>query len=235
MSQAVSNWFVPNMWEGGECWIIGGGVSLPRQFGVPESIIQKVMNKELTMEAYSDYFKPLHDKNVIGTNVAYLLGNWVSVLYFCDLAFYRENGKQLLEGFKNLKVTDTGNMPASKAYEHRNIKKLRRDTQQGISDYADCLRWNHNAGGGAINLAFHFGVKRILLLGFDMCADKFGKTHWHSGLPNYRITTDKDFGVFLKSFEFIARDAKIRHIEILNVNPDSALNEFPKVNLKDVL
>lgn len=234
MSPPVGNWFVPLMWVDDECWIIGGGSSLPRQFGVSESIIEKVMNKELTMSAYSDYFKPLHDRNVIGTNVAYMLGDWISVLYFCDLPFYRENIEQL-SNFKNLKVTDTSNLPASKAYEHRNIKKLKRDVLFGISDYVDSLRWNHNAGAGAINLACHFGVKRILLLGFDMKADENGKTHWHSGLPNYRITSEKTFKNFLKCFPEIAKDAKIRHIEILNVNLDSAIKEFPKVSLKDVL
>ena len=234
MTPPIGNWFVPLMWKDDECWIIGGGSSLPRQFDVPESIIKKVMNKELSMAAYSDYFKPLHDRNVIGTNVAYMLGHWISVLYFCDLAFYRENNKQL-SNFKNLKVTDVGNLPASKTYEHRNIKKLKRDTSFGISGYHDSLRWNHNAGAGAINLACHFGVKRILLLGFDMKSDKNGKTHWHSGLPNYRITTDKTFKKFLLCFPSIAIDAEIRHIEILNVNLDSKINVFPKVSLKDVL
>jgi len=234
MTPPVGNWVIPRMWDSGECWIIGGGLSFPRQFGVPESIIKKVMNKELTMSAYSDYFKPLHDRNVIGTNVAYLLGDWISVLYFCDLRFYRENIKQL-ENFKNLKVTDTGNLPASKAYEQRNIKKLKRDTLFGLSEYADSLRWNHNAGAGAINLAFLFGVKRILLLGFDMKADKYGNTHWHTGLVNYGITTQATFKKFVKCFPDIANDAARNHVEIINVNPDSAIIEFPKVSLKDVL
>ena len=175
MSPPVSNWFVPRMWDNGECWIIGGGISLPRQFGVPESLIKKVTNRELTMAAYSEYFKPLYDCNVIGTNVAYLLGDWISILYFCDHSFYREN-IDALQSFKNIKVTDVGSLPASKAYEQRNIKKLKRDTNRGISDYTDSLRWNHHAGGGAINLAVHTGVKKIYLLGFDMKADKNGKT-----------------------------------------------------------
>jgi hypothetical protein len=235
MSPPVSNWFVPRMWNNGECWIIGGGPSLPRQFGVPESIIQKVMNKELTMAAYSKYFKPLHDKNVIGTNVAYLLGDWVSIMYFCDHRFYLENIEQL-HRFKNVKVTDVGSLPPSRAYEHRNIKKLKRDTNYGISDYTDTIRWNHNAGAGAINLAVHLGVKRIMLLGFDMKADKNGNTHWHSGLPNYARPTDKvSFDKFLGCFAHIAIDAEIRHVEILNVNPDSAIKEFKKVTLKEVL
>lgn len=235
MSAPVGNWFVPRMWNDGECWILGGGSSLPRQFGVPESVIEKVMNKELSMDAYSEYFKPLHDRHVIGTNVAYLLGSWISVLYFCDLPFYREN-IHLLHNFKNLKVTDTGNLPASQAYEQRNIKKLKRDTRYGLTDYTDAIRWNHNAGGGAINLAAHFGVKRIMLLGFDMKADDYGKTHWHAGLPNYHKATESlSFWKFMKSFPQIAIDAERKHIEIINVNPDSAIKEFPKVNLKDVL
>ena len=50
MSPPVGNWFVPRMWNDGECWILGGGSSLPRQFGVPESVIEKVMKFKMTSE-----------------------------------------------------------------------------------------------------------------------------------------------------------------------------------------
>ncbi len=233
--KTIGTWFVPRMWDDGECWIIGGGSSLPRQFGVPESIIKKVMEKKITVAAYSDYFKPIHDRHVIGTNAAYFLGDWISILYFGDLPFFRENKYQLYN-FLNLKVTSAGNLPVENSYEHKNIKKLKRDLRYGLSEYGDTIRWNGNAGGGAINLAAHLGVKRILLLGFDMKANEKGQTHWHVGLPNYLKPTEPlAFFKFLKSFPAIASDAKRRHIEILNVSEDSALDVFPKVKLKDVL
>lgn len=235
MSEVKNKWLVPKMWEDGECWILGGGPSLPRQFGVPEETITEVAEKKSSMDKYSNYLSPIHDKHIIGTNVSYLLGNWVSVLYFCDLPFFRSN-KHLLYNFHNLKITDTGNMPTKNAYQHKRIKKLRRDNRYGISMNPSILKWNHHAGGGAINLAALFGCKRILLLGFDMKPDDSGRTHFHSGLANYPgPTRDITFTRFLKSFPQLAEDAKRHKIEILNVCPESAITSFPKVQLKDVL
>ena len=231
----MSKWEVPRMWEGGECWIIGGGPSLPHQFGVSEDVIQKVRDEVIPMSVYSEYMEPLYNKHVIGTNIAYMLGNWVSVCYFCDLPFFRNNKYKLLD-WHNLKVTDTGNMPVKEYYLHRNIKKLKRNNKYGLDPDPDCIRWNRNSGGGAIDLAVHFGCKRILLLGFDMRVDNDGQTHFHSGLPSYaNPTLERTFTRFLKAFPFIADDAKKLGVEILNVNSDSALEDFKKVRLEDVL
>ena len=128
MSKATGNWFVPRMWEGGTCWIIGGGPSFPRQFGVPEKHIRQVMENKVPINTYSPYFKQIHNKHVIGTNVAYLLGDWISILYFGDLPFYRNN-MLALHDFHNLKVTDTGNLPQQNPealLNHKRIKKLNR-------------------------------------------------------------------------------------------------------------
>jgi hypothetical protein len=238
MSKATGNWFVPRMWDFAECWILGGGISMPRQFGVPEKVIQAVREQKKPITAYNKYFKALHEKHIIGTNVAYKLGHWISVLYFGDLPFYRNNMLDL-HTFYNLKITDTGNLPNQNPeviQNHNRIKKLIRDVQPGLSEDPKKLRWNHNAGAGAINLASLFGAKRILLLGFDMKADSNGHTHWQTGRPGYRHDTEqKHFDRFLKCFSKIAVDAARLGIEILNVNPDSALDDFPKVSLKEVL
>src|SRR5690606_37197584 len=108
---------------------------------------------------------------------------------------------------------------------------LKRDYRSGISDKRDTICWNNNSGAAAINLAALAGAKRILLLGFDMLPEK--STHWHSLYGDVR-THRNTFNRFLKHFPNIARDAKKRRIEILNVSPNSAIEDFPKVSLKDV-
>ncbi len=234
----MGNWFVPRMWEDGECWIIGGGYSLPRQFGIPKKVIQDVMSLKKPVSAYSPYLEEIHGKHIIGTNIAYKLGDWISVLYFGDLPFYRNNMLNL-HNFHNLKVTDTGNLPQQNAEalaNHQRIKKLRRDMQSGLSENPEVIRWNHNCGAGAINLAVLFGVKRIILLGFDMNANKHGDTHFHAGTPGYfKPAEQKCWNRYLPVFSKISLDAKRLGVEILNVSPDSAIEEFPKVELKEVL
>ena len=74
-------WQVPKMWEGGECWIIGGGPSMPLQFGVPEDVVRGVLAGQLPFSTYSPFLSPIHDKHVIGINAAFLLGPWLDVIF----------------------------------------------------------------------------------------------------------------------------------------------------------
>ncbi len=228
------HWEPPELWPDGECWILGGGASLPRQFGIPEEVIQNVESSKDPLSIYSEYLKPIHDKHVIGTNLAFMLGNWISALYFADTTFFRVYRKEILK-FPNLKVTCVNHIDKNLLPLTRNIKRMKRDNQAGLSKRQDTINWNYNSGAAAIDFAAHLGVKRINLLGFDM-KPVDDRTHWHEGFQCYlKPTKDHVFKRFLKMFPIIAIHAKIRGIEILNVNPDSAIEDFPKVSLKEVL
>lgn len=230
----MSYWKPPKMWEDGECFILGGGSSLPRQFGVPEELIKKVESKEEPITRYSEYMKPIHDKHVIGTNISFLLGNWISCLYFADRTFFRIHRKEINK-FHNLKVTCSNSLDKNLLPASRNIKRMKRDNSIGLGNKPDTINWNYNSGTAAIDFAAHVGVKRIMLLGFDMKPHN-GRTHWHSGFQSYeKPTMDRVFERFLKVFPKIESDAKRRGIEILNVNEDSAIDSFKKVKLNDVL
>lgn len=223
------------MWEGGQAWIIGGGSSMPRQFGIPDEVIENVNSKQNPLSTYSDYLSLLHTEHVIGVNMAFMLGDWISVFYFCDSQFYRVH-KDDIDKFPNLKATCVSHLPRNLLPGTGNIKRLRRDNRFGISSNREVIQWCHNSGCAAINFAVHTGVKRILLLGFDMMPDPGGATHWHKGYPLYKKEMSE--GVFtrmLRMFPTIARDAKKKKIEILNVNPDSAIKDFPRVSLKEVI
>ena len=224
------------MWVGAECWIIGGGPSMPAQFGVPSNIMQDVMEGKLPLSAYSPYFSQLHGKHVIGTNIAFMLGPWLSMMYFGDKSFFKRYKAQLAE-WRNIKITHTHLTPPDLPY-HKNIRKIRAVTnKQGLSSDPTEVRWNLNSGAAAINIAVHTGAKRIYLLGFDMCADLGKNTHWHAQykqLFNFK-TSNSVFKRHLIGFPEIAKDAKRMGVEILNINKRSAIQAFPKVHLKEVL
>jgi hypothetical protein len=223
-------WTIPKMWSG-DCWIIGGGNSMLKQFDIPAELITKVEKGEDSLSAFSPYLSVLHSKNVIGTNAAFMLGSWVSVAYFCDANFFRENLAEYL-AFKNLKVTCSSSIPKEVAHLALNVKRVKRDYKSGISPHPDTICWNHNTGGAAINFAIWAGATRILLLGFDMDPEA-DKTHWHN---LYSQKTNKvAFDRFQRYFPAIAEQAKQRGVEILNLSPDSKLEAFPKLSLKEVL
>lgn len=228
-------WKVPPMWEGGDVWIIGGGPSIPKQFGIPEEVVQSVIKGTSPPSVYSPYMSLLHDKHVIGINVAYLIGNWIDMIFFGDIGFFlkHQNG---LAAFPGLKVSCH---PQADSYDW--IKYTPRDKEhpRGISDNPRMASWNGNSGSAAISIAANAGAVRIILLGFDMKMDSSKKKHWH-GL--YGVTTGNPkrpphmpFDRHLRGFPEIARDAKKRGIEILNCCPDSAIKEFPKFSLKELL
>ena len=228
-------WKVPHIWLGGDVWIIGGGPSVPKQFDVPEEVIQSVVRKTSLPNVYSPYMSYLHDKHVIGVNAAYTIGNWMDIIFFGDKSFFLSNEKQLA-AYPGMKVSChecVNNLEWCKYVAHDTSHRT------GISLDQRMVSWNNNSGAAAISLAAHLGAKRIILLGFDMTLDS-GKQHWHSLYPNSannkqgrQIKTP--FERHLLGFPAIASDAKKLGIEILNANPNSAITCFPKVTVKELM
>jgi hypothetical protein len=236
-------WDVPAIWKDGECWIIGGGPSMPRQFDIPEEVIRDVMAWKKKPSAYSEYLKPIHDRHVIGVNNAYQIGTWIDAVFFGDCAWYLVH-RTALANWQGMKVTCCIRFAQRAAKEMEGIRYLTRDKghSHGISTRKSCVAWNGNSGAAAISLAVHFGVKRIILLGFDMDLDMNGVSHWHgkhgppsSNPPKIQRKRVPPFPRHLRGFPEVAKDADELGVEILNASPDSKIEVFRKVTVKDVL
>jgi hypothetical protein len=225
-------WVIPKIWNDSEVWILGGGPSMPRQFGVPEEVIQQVLNGQSPPSVYSPYLYPIHSRNVIGINASYMIGDWMKVIFFGDKGFF-ESHRRSLAKYPGLVVTCA--QPNSHRYGDYGIKVVKRDGMKaGISPDPNTVRWNHNSGAAAISLAYHLGAKRINLLGFDMKRDEVSnKTHWHAAYN--KTLKDKTFERHLRGFPQIAADAKKLGIEVINVSPESAIQSLPKATLKEVI
>ena len=233
------SWKIPRIWEGGECWIIGGGQSMCKQFGIPHKIVQSVMKGESKPDVYSPYLSAIHKEHVIGINMSFQIGNWIDIMFFGDGSYFLNNKNQLAE-FPGLKVCCD---PKVKKYDW--IKMVDRDLNKprGLSSILGKVSWNGNSGAAAINFAVHLGCKKIMLLGFDMKLTEKNQQHWHNLYGRQsRLDDPKDkkirnlpFDKHLRGFPFILEDAKKLGVEIINVNPDSAIECFRKVNLSDVL
>jgi len=233
-----NSWKVPSMWEGGEVWILGGGPSLPRQFGVPEDVIKKVYSGDLTPGAYSEYMQAIHEKHVIGINMAFKIGNWIDMVFFGDNKFYLQS-RQDIAKFPGLKVTCHTNFKNTNHNEK--IKYLQKDKSKpkGITEHRGKVSWNANSGAAAISVAANAGAKRIILVGFDMTLDEGNNQHWHKF---YQVKGSKPrdekklpFNRHLSGFEQIAKDAKKKGIEIINASPSSKITQFKKVSVKELI
>lgn len=218
---------------------------MPREFGVPETIIESVVSGNATPAAYSPYMTAIHDRHVIAINVAYMIGTWIDMVFFGDNRFYVMHREQLAQ-FPGLKVTCNPKLRAPRFQRDENIKFIPRDAQHklGISNSPRTVSWNNNSGAAAISVAANMGVRRIILLGFDMRLSDDQKQHWHS-LYRVRQMEGKrvkkppivhlPFKRHLRCFPHIAREAKARNIEIINASPDSAIEDFRKMTVQQIL
>lgn len=214
----MESWNIPKIWDNGDCWIIGGGKSIAEQFNIKSN--------ENDLSKLSPYFREIHNKHVIGVNVAFMFGNWIDVCFFGDDIFYNKQ-QEKINSFAGLKITcaiEWQNIPNS-------IKWVKRDSiRSGLSSKNDCLNWNENSGAAAINLAVLLGAKRIFLLGFDM-KQVNDSSHFHNVYGN----TKPPFERHLKGFRDIAKDAEKLGVKIINCSPDSAIECFEKMTVKEAL
>jgi hypothetical protein len=231
-------WNVPKIWKGQDVWIIGGGPSLTSTFSIPDDIVTKVRNKELPLSAYSPYMESIHNKHVIGINVAYKLGNWVDMMFCGDTKFLLEQKMGLYE-FTGLCVTcspEGSKTPWIKFLERIN------GTRMAITQEKSRIVWNQTSGAAAINLAVHLGARRIILVAFDMNLTD-NKQHWHNA---YRKgSADITKAELPKKTKVLARHKEpfpaIKTaltklgIEIYNISPNSLITCIEKKTLEELL
>lgn len=206
-------WTPPRLWEGGTAYIIGGGPS--------------VKEEDLSI---------IKNKRIIGVNDAYKLGPWVDICWFGDWKWWVWNRKDIKANYKGLVVTCCNSnkmMGDPRAADDTRIKIMKRAGKHGILKAANLIAWNFCSGSSAINFAYHLGVKRIVLIGFDMQRVN-GAKNWH----DYHHRENFDEGSYLRYlrvYQHIARDARLLDLEIINTSMVSKIDHFPKMSLGDAV
>ena len=197
--------FVDNLWEGETAYIIGGGPSL---------------------QGFD--FSKLIGSNVIAINKAIYSFPAAQILYWTDNRFYTWY-KNDIDNFGCLKYTiKTGSLYAD------DIKILRKGAVHGLEEPKDTLAHGNNSGYAAINLAYHLGAKRIVLLGFDMANDG-DLTHYHDGYPTQGTANNVYHDKFLPGFKSLASGLRKKQIQVFNASVYSKLQDFPKISLEAAL
>lgn len=206
MPERQGLWQVPALWPNGECFILGGGPSLAK----------------IDIDS-------LRGRRVIAVNQAFKLAPWLDVMFYGDCRWLQQYSHGLLD-FAGLKVT-----ACEKHASEPGIKAVRRRNRPyGISRDPGFLNWNLSSGASAINLACHFGVKRIILLGFDMKKNG-NRCNWHDDYINpVKLGAKNPYPRFMHPFPYIAEDLIKMNVECINATAGSALEEFSIVSPCDV-
>lgn len=208
----INYWKVPREWAGQTAFILGGGPSL-RGFDA----------------------EVLRGRKIIAVNNSWEMAPWSEVLYFCDEKWWRWHGDKVTIGF-------CGRYIVTPAFAGPLVKTLRLVNLSGLDRDPTAVRSGHNSGYQAINLAYHFGARRIILLGIDMTTAPDGATHYHEGHPIsmprdlYREMLDNTMKKnMLPYFPSLGRDLELEGVEVINANPASALTYWPRKPLSELL
>jgi hypothetical protein len=169
----------------------------------------------------------LRGQRVLVINNNFFLAPWAEVLYACDGHWWDWHAERAeLKAFKGRKITQDAD-----AAERYGLEYIRSEDAPGLSRDPEVIHQGANSGIQAINLACHFGAKRIVLLGFDM-QHTGGRAHWHADHPN---ADAPQFHRLLPLFEAVAADAREMGIEILNATRETGLRCFPRAPLSSLL
>lgn len=170
---------------------------------------------------------------VIAINDTHRLAPWADVLYGSDRTWWpRHQGVPSFAGLKFGIGSKVGFDNPFRLYP--DIRVLKNTGYVGLELDPRGLRSGENSGYAAINLAVHFGVARILLLGYDM-ATRHGEVHFfgkHEGMNN---PTDAVLAGFRRRFPSLVDPLREIGVEVLNCTPGSSLDAFPMADLRESL
>lgn len=165
----------------------------------------------------------LHGRRVIAINDSVFLAPWADVLYACDARWWQTRAPRL-NGYRGLRVT-LSDVPGT--------LRLRNTGETGMETEPDGLRTGKNSGYQAINLAYHLGATRIVLLGYDMRIGRAGELHWNAR-PELQTASgfSRTLAAMLPMFDTLVEPLRAAGVEVLNATPGSALRCWPCVTLE---
>lgn len=159
--------------------------------------------------------------------------NWrrvpnADVLYACDGAWWEMHSVAVRQSFRGQCWTQDAK--AAKLRPWLSVIGVIRRPGLTTDPARICL--GGNGGHQAINLAYLFGARRILLIGYDM-QNTGGRAHWFGDHP--KPLTQGHPRSFIAAFSTLAEEAALRDLDIINCSVESALTCFQRMTLAEAL
>jgi len=161
------------------------------------------------------------DCYILAINNAYQLCPDAAALYACDRNWW-EHYRPDFAGTKY-----------SLEYGKEGVFKMSNTGQNGIETAWPGIRTGSNSGYQAINLAVHFGCKKIILIGYDM-QHTGGKRHWHPDHPK-SLKNSPGVSRWRRNFEDAAMILEDMGIGVINCTIQTALTCFWQADIREVL
>lgn len=213
-------WRAPVMWQNETVFLVGGGPSLSRLDLSP-------------LDARAPH------QRVITINNAFRLIARPDVIFYADTRWWGWHGKDVAEDFPGRIISTCS---ASIRFLDPRVLRMGRDYRYDLrSRMAEeivpltdepTLLSGPDSGSMAMNLAYHFGASRIVLLGFDM-GFSGGESHWH---PDHQIpSVEANYtDLFFPHYPGLVTALQKRGVEVIRCTP-SRLAFVPEVSFAEAL
>lgn len=171
---------------------------------------------------------------VIVVNRSVELAPWADVWYATDFMFWAQYGRR---PFGGIKVGVERKVP-----HDMDIRKVRVPSPHTEADKRPWMLMEPrgvigtggNSGFQALNLCAQFGAKRILLVGFDMTLEH--GSHWHGDhIDGFRNPEAELMAKWRRTLDAQANTLSEYGIDVINTSPLSALRNFRKATIEEVM
>ena len=213
-------WTVPRAWPGETVAILASGPSLTReQADAARGKCRVIAVNNQGIDTVDSITKELVPA----------MAPWADVLFAADLKWWKNYADRALK-FEGLKVTIVHRRSFPEVFS------LEQSQQVKVFDPRPThLVSGGNSGYMAMHLAAHFGVKRMLLCGFDMKDGRKGRKHWFGSHPGRLNTGRPKYQYWIRAFDRLAVRLKEMNIEVVNCSTETALRCFKRNTIQAAL
>lgn len=169
----------------------------------------------------------LRNKFVIGCNDAYQLGaSLVDMVAFADWRWYEMHKINICNTYEGPVISTNG-----RARREERLRWVRRFPEGLFKENG--VGWNASTGAMAINLALRLGARQVVLLGIDLSRDQKNAQNWHPNLLS--SPREQTYLRYIEGFRRVKKDLPkiFPGAEVINANPSSKLEIFPKIGREE--
>lgn len=162
----------------------------------------------------------------IAVNDSYRLCPHANFLYACDGDWWDTHIKSVRRIFSGELWTQC--LPTSEKYS---LSRIEGDGKPGLG--LEKIHFGNSSGYQAVNLAYLWGAKEIILLGYD-CQKIDGKSHWFGEHPD-SLRADSKYNDWVNYYNQMAKDLKAKGVKVINCSKNSAITAFEKKTIYEAL
>lgn len=162
----------------------------------------------------------------IAINTSYQKVPTADVLYAGDASWWEEHLPKVQSTFAG----ECWTIQRRVAHQH-GLCLVEHSDEPGLCNVAGRVHSGGNSGHAAIGLAYLFGARQILLVGFDF-QDSYNMSHWHGDHPKL-LNQERPYDRWLRLLPGLVDGLKEVGVEVINCSIDTAIpsSVVPRANL----